>query len=61
MTQAQVNLILGLIPVADSIIFRVGSELLEMSSENLTKEELIKAIEASKSESWPELKFVSPR
>ncbi|MGE4406059.1 hypothetical protein [Pseudomonas sp.] len=61
MNQATVALILGLIPVAEKLIFEVGGKLIELNTENLTREDMLQAIEASKSGNWPALKFQSPR
>lgn len=61
MTQSTVALILGLIPVADKLIFEVGSRLIELDTRDLSRDDLVKAIAASKSENWPALKFQSPR
>jgi len=60
MDPATLQLILALIPLADKLIFEVGGKLMELDTKNVTREELIAAIAASKSESWPQLKFVSP-
>lgn len=61
MKQPTVALILGLIPVAEKLIFEVGGRLIELDTRNLTRDDLVQAIEASKSENWPALKFQSPR
>lgn len=60
MTQATVALILGLLPVAEKLVFEVGGKLIELNTENLTAEDLKKAIEESKSDTWPQLQFASP-
>ena len=54
------NLIIALIPLAEKLIFSIGGKLFEMNTEGISKEELIKALESSRSEDWPDLKFVSP-
>ena len=60
MNQATVALILGLLPVAEKLVFEVGGKLIELNTENLTAEDLKAAIEQSKSATWPQLQFVSP-
>ena len=53
------QLILALIPLADKLIFSIGGKLMELNTESITKEELIAALEESRSANWPELKFIS--
>jgi len=59
MDPVTIQLILALLPVAEKLIFSVGGKLFELDSQGVTKEELLKALEASRSETWPELKFIS--
>ena len=61
MNPQTVALIMNLIPVAEKLIFEVGGKLIELDTSNLTREDMLKAIEASKSDGWPDLKFSSPR
>ena len=60
MNSQTVSLILGLIPLAERMIFEVGGKLISLNTKGLTHQDLIAAIEASKSDTWPELKFESP-
>ena len=58
---ATANMILTLLPIAEKVIFSVGGKLIEMNTEGIkSKDDLIKAIEASKSDKWPVLKFQTP-
>lgn len=59
MNENTVALILALLPVAEKLIFSVGGRLIELSTADLTREELVAALEKSKGESWPQLAFTS--
>jgi|GEM_PF-2869065 len=59
MNEQTVALILGLLPIAEKLIFEVGGKLIELNTAGLTAEDLAAALEKSKSGSWPELKFHS--
>lgn len=61
MNEATVALILGLLPVAEKLIFEVGGKLIELNTADLTQADLLQALEASKSKNWPALQFASPR
>ena len=61
MNPATVQLILSLIPVAEKLIFQVGGQMMELDTANITAEDMVKAIEESKSSNWPKLQFVSPK
>jgi hypothetical protein len=61
MSEATVALILGLLPVAEKLIFEVGGKLIELSTADLTREQLIAALDKSKGENWPQLQFVSTK
>ena len=61
MNPATVQLILSLIPVAEKLIFQVGGQMMELDTANITAEDMVKAIEESKSANWPKLQFVSPK
>jgi len=61
MNEQTVALILALLPVAEKLIFEVGGRLIELSTADLTREQLIAALEKSKSQSWPQLEFASTR
>ena len=60
MSAATISLILALIPIAEKLIFSVGGKLFELDTTGVTKEELMKALSESRSENWPDLKFISP-
>jgi len=61
MNEATVALILGLLPVAEKLIFEVGGKLIELNTADLTREQLIAALEKSKGENWPQLQFSSTK
>lgn len=60
MNPATIQLILALIPLAEKLVFNIGGALVSLdTSEIKTKEDVIKLLEESKSQSWPELTFIS--
>jgi len=61
MNPGVVQLILALLPMAEKLVFSIGGQLMELDTKNLTREDLVAALENSRSETWPELKFISPR
>ena len=60
MNEQTVALILGLLPIAERLIFDVGGRLVELNTAELGRDDLVKALESSKGRNWPELKFHSP-
>ena len=50
-----IQLILALLPVAEKLIFSVGGKLFELDTQGVTREELLRALEASRSDTWPDL------
>ncbi len=60
MNAQTVQMIISLIPVAEKLIFEVGGRLIELNTENITSEDMIKAIKDNKSGNWPKLNFSSP-
>jgi hypothetical protein len=60
MTEATIQMILVLIPLAEKLIFSIGGKLVELNTKDLTKEDMLAALAASRSDDWPDLKFVSP-
>ena len=56
-----VQLILALLPAAQKIVFSIGNQLVELDTKEVSKEEVIAALEASRSENWPDLKFISSK
>jgi len=60
MNEKTVALILALLPVAEKLIFEVGGRLIELSTADLTREQLVDALEKSKGGQWPQLAFASP-
>lgn len=60
MNEATIALIISLIPVAEKLVFEVGGKLIELDTANVTKEDMLKALEKSKSQNWPVLSFTSP-
>ncbi len=61
MSEQTVALILALLPVAEKLIFEVGGRLIELSTADLTREQLVAALDKSKSQSWPQLEFTSAK
>jgi hypothetical protein len=61
MSEQTVALILALLPVAEKLIFEVGDRLIELSTADLTREELLAALENSKAGNWPQLEFASTK
>ena len=59
MNPQTVALILQLIPVAEKLIFEVGGKMIELDTSKLTRKDLLKALEDSNSDNWPDLKFSS--
>jgi hypothetical protein len=55
------QLIIALLPLADKLIFDLGGKLIELSTQNIKPEDIVKMLEDSKSESWPKLKFLSTK
>jgi len=55
------QLVLALIPLADKLIFSIGGKLMELNTSGVTKEELLEALEQSRSANWPDLKFISSK
>lgn len=60
MNEATVALILGLLPVAERLIFDVGGRLIELNTSDLSREDLVKALGQSKGTNWPVLQFAVP-
>ena len=58
MSEAKVDLILWLLPIAEKLIFAIGDKLVSLDVSGLTHEQLLAAIKDSRQ--WPELKFESP-
>jgi hypothetical protein len=56
---ATIKLILTLLPLAENLIFNIGGKLIELNTEELTREDMLKALSESRSDNWPDLKFVS--
>ena len=61
MSAATVQLILALIPMAENLIFEIGGQILKLNTSELTKDELIKALEGSRYDTWPDLQFISKK
>lgn len=59
MSKQTTNTILALLPLADRLIFDLGGKLLEINTKTITRAELLAALDASRSDTWPELQFVS--
>ena len=59
MDPVTMQLILTLLPLAEKLVFSIGGKLYEMNVDSLTKEDMLVALEASRSANWPDLKFVS--
>lgn len=53
--------IIMLIPLAEKLIFEVAGKVIELNVKDLTKEDMLKALEQSKSANWPDLEFKSSR
>lgn len=61
MNAATVQLILALLPLAEELVFKLGGELVRINTADIkSAEDIVAAIEASKSQGWPRLEFVSP-
>lgn len=60
MKPATVQLILALLPLAERLVFDIGGKLVEINTSDLTDPaEIIKALDAAKTEGFPQLKFIS--
>ena len=59
MDPVTMQLLLTLLPLAEKLIFSIGGKLYELNTESLTREDMLAALEASRSANWPDLKFVS--
>lgn len=46
-----------LLPIAEKLLIRIGTKLIEINTSEMTHEELIEALKKSKSPSWPVLTF----
>jgi hypothetical protein len=57
MTTAEI--VIALAPVASRLIIDLGGRLIEINTADLTREDLVAALEKSKGASWPDLKFLS--
>ena len=61
MNEKTVSLIISLLPIAEKLIFEVGGKLIELNVSKVNSEDVVKAIEESKSASWPKLTFSGPK
>ncbi len=61
MDAATINLILELLPRVVKMVIEVGGKVVELNSSDIkSAEDLTKAIDASKSVSWPKIDFSTP-
>ena len=61
MDPVTLQLILTLIPLAEKLVFDIGGKLIELNTSDLTREDMLSMLAASRSSTWPELKFVSTK
>lgn len=54
-----IKLLFNLLPVAEKVVLAIGKTIVELDVSGVTKEDLIKTIDASKGENWPKLRFIS--
>lgn len=58
MNPTTVQLIIALLPLAETLVFKIGGKIVELNTADLTKtEDIIAAFESAKSEGWPKLEF----
>lgn len=61
MEPISIQLILALLPHAEKLAIYVGGEIKEFSATHITsKADLVKMLEESKSQGWPDLEFKTP-
>jgi hypothetical protein len=62
MTAAEVQLVLGLIPIAKQLIGKIGEAVQnDFDTENMSLQELRQKLEETAAENWPELEFKSSK
>lgn len=53
------DMVVALAPVASKMLLEVGGQLIEINTSKMTRDELVGALERSKSANWPQLRFIS--
>lgn len=62
MTASEVQLILGLIPIAEQLIVKISDAVHnDIDTENMSLQEIREQLEKTAVENWPELKFESSK
>jgi hypothetical protein len=56
MNEQTINLILALLPIAQRVAVQIGTTVIDLK-EDMAKEDIIKALEQSRSATWPDYDF----
>jgi len=58
MNQATIQLIIALLPLAEKLVFQIGTKIVEINTADLTKtEDVVAAFDAARKEGFPKLTF----